>query len=245
LATHAESAESAESSDITSIAATGEMVSEPVIPVSAAEGHIDPTSPLHHESAVLSPELQTPSLQSFAPGSGALEEELIDEEEHEPATLHAYHEEEFDDLEEETLEGAADLGTMIREMSIDQITRPVDAEADEDEDDDFEEEESSETAEFGSDDTEDDEAEAGYAEGDKPAGQSAADAEFFANRFREPGSEESTASRTDSERRPRREGGRAIARAAPAASLIAAAPVMAAAVGSPCRRPTCPPSATC
>ena len=28
--------------------------------------------------------------------------------------------------EEETLEGAADLGTMIREMSIDQITRPGD-----------------------------------------------------------------------------------------------------------------------
>ena len=33
--------------------------------------------------------------------------------------------------EEETLEGAADLGTMIREMSIDQITRPADADAEE------------------------------------------------------------------------------------------------------------------
>ena len=50
--------------------------------------------------------------------------------------------------EEETLEGAADLGTMIREMSIDQITRPADADAetdvDSDEEDyeDFEEEDS-------------------------------------------------------------------------------------------------------
>ncbi len=48
--------------------------------------------------------------------------------------------------EEETLEGAADLGTMIREMSIDQITRPADADteaeldADEEDFEDFEEE---------------------------------------------------------------------------------------------------------
>ena len=31
----------------------------------------------------------------------------------------------MDDLEEETLEGAADLGTMLREMSIDNITRTL------------------------------------------------------------------------------------------------------------------------
>ncbi len=37
--------------------------------------------------------------------------------------LHASSIEELDDFdEEETLEGTADLGTMIREMSIDQIT---------------------------------------------------------------------------------------------------------------------------
>ena len=45
---------------------------------------------------------------------------------------------EMDDLDEETLEGAADLGTMIREMSIDQITRSGNVE--EEEDDDLEEE---------------------------------------------------------------------------------------------------------
>ena len=48
----------------------------------------------------------------------------------------------MDDLEEETLEGAADLGTMLREMSIDQITRTspeMEEEDDLDEDEDFEE----------------------------------------------------------------------------------------------------------
>src|SRR5258708_12234050 len=45
-----------------------------------------------------------------------------------------------DDLdEEETVEGAADLGTMIREMSIDQITRSGNVDEEEEEDD-FEEE---------------------------------------------------------------------------------------------------------
>ena len=38
-------------------------------------------------------------------------------------TLNASSIEEMEDLEEETLEGAADLGTMLREMSIDHITR--------------------------------------------------------------------------------------------------------------------------
>src|SRR6185437_11780028 len=46
-----------------------------------------------------------------------------------------------EDYEEETLENAADLGTMIREMSIDQITRPELPELDEDDDFDISEEE--------------------------------------------------------------------------------------------------------
>ena len=47
----------------------------------------------------------------------------------------------MDDLEEETLEGAADLGTMLREMSIDHITRtsPEIEEEDDSEEDDLEE----------------------------------------------------------------------------------------------------------
>ena len=81
----------------------------------------DPASPIHHETAVVeaAPE---PTLAIQHLGTGALEEEeLVDEEE--LPTLHASSIEEIDDLdEEETLEGAADLGTMIREMSIDEIT---------------------------------------------------------------------------------------------------------------------------
>ena len=194
---HAEVA--VESADITFISATGEMHSESLLVI---ETPADPTSPLLHESAIATP-------QTFAPGAGELEEEVIDEEEHEGTSLHAYHEEEFDDYEEETLEGAADLGTMIREMSIDEITRPGDGEAASDEeDDDFEEEESASSGEYESEDFE--ESEEGYVEGDKPTEQSAADSEFFANTFREPNTESGSdaAPRSDSDRRPRREGGR-------------------------------------
>ena len=77
-----------------------------------------------------------------------------------PASIEELH----GDLdEEETLEGAADLGTMIREMSIDEITR-VGAE---DEDDDLEEEDAIDDGTyetFETDATEEDEAEAGEAE---------------------------------------------------------------------------------
>ena len=59
----------------------------------------------------------------FRSGSGQLDEEILDDEESDSSTLHASSIEEIDDLEEETLEGAADLGTMLREMSIDHITR--------------------------------------------------------------------------------------------------------------------------
>ncbi len=109
-------------------------------------------------------------------------------------TLHAAYDEEYEDLEEieeETLEGAADLGTMLREMSIDEITRPGDLEEAE-EDEDFEEEESEFTGEV--DDL--DEVEVGdsfeeseEADGDKPTHQTDADAAFFANTFREPSSD--------------------------------------------------------
>jgi ribonuclease E len=74
-----------------------------------------------------------------APVGGAFVEETLDEEDYN-TTLHASSIEEMDDFEEEeTLEGAADLGTMLREMSIDQITRSGDVDEAEEEDD-FEEE---------------------------------------------------------------------------------------------------------
>ncbi len=63
----------------------------------------------------------------------------------------------MDDSDEETLEGAADLGTMLREMSIDQITRTQpDVDADEEEDDDFEEDDLEEEESDEEDDEEED-----------------------------------------------------------------------------------------
>ena len=72
-----------------------------------------------------------------------LAEEFLEEEDAQAPSIHASSIEEIEDLdEEETVEGATDLGTMLREMSIDQITRAtpeVEEEDDLDEDEDFEE----------------------------------------------------------------------------------------------------------
>jgi ribonuclease G len=99
-------------------------------------------SPILHETVIANPAENAvedgATLPHFAPGTGVLEEETLDEEDYN-TTLHASSIEEMDDFdEEETLEGAADLGTMIREMSIDQITRS--GNVDEEEEDDLEEE---------------------------------------------------------------------------------------------------------
>jgi ribonuclease G len=103
--------------EITSIHATGEMES----PAPVAD-------PVEMEAAQ----------QSFDPAPALIEEEVIDDNDYDTVTLHASSVEELDDLdEEETLEGAADLGTMIREMSIDEITRSG---VDDEEEDDLEEE---------------------------------------------------------------------------------------------------------
>ncbi len=107
--------------DVTSISATGDMHSEP---------HPQPPAEqAAHEQAPY-----------FAPGAGLLEEEeFLDEEDEIPSLqAHSYAdvaEQQQEQHEQETLENAADLGSMIREMSIDQITR-TQAPDDEDEDDD-------------------------------------------------------------------------------------------------------------
>jgi ribonuclease G len=86
---------------------------------------------------------ETPAATTFIPSAGALVEETLDEEDYN-TTLHASAIEEMEDFdEEETLEGAADLGTMLREMSIDHITGSGTGEGPNEEDldeDDFEEE---------------------------------------------------------------------------------------------------------
>jgi len=114
--------------DITSISPTGEMISEPELIVDevATSGSVfveDETSPIHHEHAVVSVEATEPE-ESVWSAESSSEDEALQAQDEEPAatTLQASSIEEIDD-EEETLEGAADLGVMLREMSIDQITR--------------------------------------------------------------------------------------------------------------------------
>jgi ribonuclease E len=130
--------------ELTTLHATGEMHSEAPIATFIPEHASEPASPIEHETAIASPadnqivDVSAGTPQHFTPGVGSFEEESLDEEDFN-TTLHASSIEEMDDFEEEeTLEGAADLGTMIREMSIDQITRS--GNVDEEEEDDLEEE---------------------------------------------------------------------------------------------------------
>jgi ribonuclease E len=62
--------------------------------------------------------------RSFAPGTGLLEEEVIDEEEYDFEPIHAHADEhDLEDLEEETLDhqiNGADLGAMVRDLHINQ-----------------------------------------------------------------------------------------------------------------------------
>jgi ribonuclease G len=136
-------AASTEAHDITSISSAGEMLSEHVELAPGATPHpapiepAEPASPIRHERAVVSPEHdfdeQPIVAAAFSPGAGRIAEEIIDDEDSD-ITIHASSIEEIDDLDEETLEGAADLGTMLREMSIDHITR-TSPETEEEEDD--------------------------------------------------------------------------------------------------------------
>jgi ribonuclease E len=122
--------------EMTTLHATGEMHSESPVATFTPEPAAETVSPILHENVIADPEENTiedgAALPHFAPGAGVLEEETLDEEDYN-TTLHASSIEEMDDFEEEeTLEGAADLGSMIREMSIDQITRSGNVEEEED-----------------------------------------------------------------------------------------------------------------
>ncbi|HEV2575666.1 MAG TPA: Rne/Rng family ribonuclease [Acidobacteriaceae bacterium] len=139
----------ADAHEFTNVQPTGEMISEwPLTPENASAAEAQTAAPIEHESAVQSVDLahaepapasfESGSSQSFAPGEGQLEEELIDEEDGDLPEIHAAATEDYD---EETLDNAADLGSMIREMSIDQHTRAELPELDDDEDFDISEEE--------------------------------------------------------------------------------------------------------
>ena len=176
--------------DVTSIAATGEMISEPAEVLPEVVQHPapietpEPTSPIRHEGAVVSaePEAQfaVPAPGGFAPGSGQLDEEILEDED-DSIALHASSIEEMDDLEEETLEGAADLGTMLREMSIDHITRPA-PEIDEDDLEEDDLEEGDEEYQASAEDEAEDEAEAELQDQPTRTGNT----EYFEEQFGEP-----------------------------------------------------------
>jgi len=117
--------------ELTAVHATGEMTTEPPAAAFVAEETAAAAEPIQHETAVSQPAQIAEEHPHFAPSHGEPAEEAADEEDF-ATTLHASSIEEMDDLdEEETLEGAADLGTMLREMSIDEITR-VNGEEEED-----------------------------------------------------------------------------------------------------------------
>src|ERR1019366_5647995 len=119
---------------------------------------------LRHEGAVVSADAGTEFVGGFAPGSGQFAEEILEEEDSEGPTLHASSIEEMDDLDEETVDGAADLGTMLREMSIDHITRTMP----EVEDEDDSEEEDLEEDDLDEDDEEEEDEEVDDLEGQEP-----------------------------------------------------------------------------
>jgi ribonuclease E len=153
-----ETEEHVEEHEFTSVQPTGEMISDAVAET-ASDG-----APIEQEQAVQSVHLDelakevVPFEQSkgFAPGDGQLEEELIEDEagenEGEIPSVHArmLHD---DSEEHETVEHAAELGRMLRDMSIDELTHVEPVELDE-EGDDFEVEEDFEEDELESTDEE-------------------------------------------------------------------------------------------
>ncbi|GGA78774.1 hypothetical protein GCM10011507_32530 [Edaphobacter acidisoli] len=113
--------EAAPAHELTAIHASGEMETEPPVAALVAEETTAAAEPIQHETAILQHEEHEPIAEFVQ--QGHVEEDGAGEEDF-ATTLHASSIEEMDDLdEEETLEGAADLGTMLREMSIDEITR--------------------------------------------------------------------------------------------------------------------------
>jgi ribonuclease E len=154
--------ESAAEHEFTTLQASGEMISEEPLTAEAEAAPIDaeqPASPIEHEGAVQSVTLHeaetTPvpaerAPHEFYPGEGELEEELLDDEDGEAFALHGSAIDE--EMEEETLEGAADLGSMLEDLSIDQITAPEDLDEDEYSDEDMEEDELESDDEFAASD---------------------------------------------------------------------------------------------
>jgi ribonuclease E len=129
-------------------AAPAEAETEAAEPEVAAEV---PAEELLHAQPVATPEAETPEaetvdqLYGFAPGLGVLEEEVIEEEEYEFEPIHGQSDEQEEDLEEETLDHAGDIGDAVRDAHLDQrlgLGTPVEGIPGEDESDEDELDES-------------------------------------------------------------------------------------------------------
>jgi ribonuclease G len=134
--------------EFTSVQPTGEMISEVLEETETESAPVEQVvqSVTLHEAAKTAVPFEEP--KNFAPGDGQLEEELIDDEDEEAGVVDAIHARAEHDASEEddTLEHAAELGRMLRDMSIDEIVRPEPVELDEEEglfeeEEDFEEDE--------------------------------------------------------------------------------------------------------
>ena len=133
--------------DLTSISASGEMFSEPT--AMTTQKATAPSETLPEPLADMPAEIAAgdQTMPYFAPGSGVLEEEemLDDEDDAQPQHEHALEQvhasADRDAHEQVMIDGGADLGSMLREMSIDQITRTEPTlDEDDEEDEDFLEE---------------------------------------------------------------------------------------------------------
>jgi len=117
--------------EFTTMQPTGELLSrndaahEP-----AADAFSSPATPIAHEEAVQSVPLAeavttpAPVGRNHAFGQGMIEEEEeFEEDDLQIESLHAHTEEDNEEMEEETLEGGPELGTLLREVSIEGRTR--------------------------------------------------------------------------------------------------------------------------
>ena len=227
----------------TTIGDEGEMLSELPGEIATDVPTEDPTDPIEHETAVLSAQASEflrehqalqPAEESgsqrgssttpptFEPGDGNLEEEIIDEDDTEVLDIAASY---GDDTEEETFEAGAQIGSLARDLALDQLTQGEMGEVDdEDEDDDFEiDEEEMEEDEldgveqsagseaFGSEDAESDDElleneQAAFEDGgDKPAAASMGEFPEFAEE--QPAQRGEEKSGGEGRREPRRGGG--------------------------------------
>ncbi len=113
--------------EYTTLQATGEMLDQGTMahleddPKKAAHSVPYTASAGHAAPAVEAAEIHDPL--AFAPGLGELEEEIIEEEEFEGGTFDMQAEDDdLEEIEEETVEGAEALGAILRDMSIDEMT---------------------------------------------------------------------------------------------------------------------------